>query len=263
MNAHLCDERIRGLLGGTLPDEELVQAEAHLWQCLDCRDALRRWTEPAPDLPPLAAPRSEGAAPPSALPTVPGYEVLGELGRGGMAVVYRARQLRPNRVVALKVLRTGLPADARRRFCAESEALARLQHPGIVQVFEAGEHDGRPYFSLEFCGGGSLARKLAGTPMEPRQAAALVEAVTRAVATAHRAGIVHRDLKPANILLHTASDPLPVDNSAGTPSDKPARGPVLSAVPKVSDFGLAKLLTSGTAESIWSGAVLGTPSYVA
>jgi serine/threonine protein kinase len=263
MSAHLCDERIRRLLGGTLPDDELVQAEAHLWQCLDCRDALRRWTEPTPDLPPLTTPRSEGAAPLPAWPVVPGYEILGELGRGGMAVVYRARQLRPNRVVALKVLRTGLPADARRRFCAESEALARLQHPGIVQVFEAGEHDGRPYFSLEFCGGGSLARKLAGTPMEPRQAAALVEAVTRAVAAAHRAGIVHRDLKPANILLHTAGDPLPVDSSAGTPSDKPARGPVPSAVPKVSDFGLAKLLTSGTAESIWSGAVLGTPSYVA
>jgi len=202
MSTHLCDEQLRRLLGGTLPDDELFQADAHLWQCPDCRDALQRRTEPTPDQPPLAAPRSEGAAPQSALPAVPGYEVLGELGRGGMAVVYQARQLRPNRVVALKVLQTGLPADARRRFGAESEALARLRHPGIVQVYEAGEHDGRPYFSLEFCGGGSLAPKLAGAPMEPRLAAALVEAVARAVGAAHRAGIIHRDLKPANILLH-------------------------------------------------------------
>jgi hypothetical protein len=158
MSTHLCDEQIRRLLGGTLPEDELSQADAHLWQCHDCRDALRQRTEPTPDLPPLAAPRSEGAAPQSALPAVPGYEVLGELGRGGMAVVYQAQQLRPHRVVALKVLHTGLPADARRRFFAESEALALLQHPGIVQVYEAGEQDGRPYFSLEFCGGGSLAR---------------------------------------------------------------------------------------------------------
>jgi serine/threonine protein kinase len=201
MSTHLCDEQIRRLLSGTLPDEELVQAEAHLWSCSDCRDILRRHTEPTPDLPPLSVPGSTGAHPLNALPAVPGYEILGELGRGGMAVVYQARQLRPSRVVALKVLQTGLSADARRRFWAESEALARLQHPGIVQVYEAGEHDGRPYFSLEFCGGGSLARKLASDPMEPPQAAALVEAVARAVAAAHRAGIVHRDLKPANILL--------------------------------------------------------------
>ncbi len=277
MSTHLCDEQIRRLLGATLPDDELLEADTHLWQCPDCRDALQRRTEPTPDLPPLGAPRADGAGPQSALPGVPGYEVLGELGRGGMAVVYQARQLRPNRVVALKVLQTGLPADARRRFGAESEALARLQHPGIVQVYEAGEHDGRPYFSLEFCSGGSLARKLAGAPLEPRQAAALVEAVARAGGAAHRAGIVHRDLKPANILLH------PVHHRGVEDAEKKTKealrfGPRADldrsvpsslclwgeyVVPKITDFGLAKLLTSDTAEPARSVAVLGTPAYVA
>ena len=277
MSTHLSDEQSRRLLGGTLPDDELLQADAHLWQCPDCRDALRRRTEPTPDLPPLAAPRYEGAAPQSALPAVPGYEILGELGRGGMAVVYQARQLRPNRVVALKVLQTGLPADARRRFGAESETLARLRHPGIVQVYEAGEHDDRPYFSLEFCGGGSLARKLAGAPMEPRQAAALVEAVARAVGAAHRAGIVHRDLKPANILLHPVHHKGVEDTESneqealhfglGADLDRSVLSSVRlwgeSVVPKITDFGLAKLLTSDTAEPARSGAVLGTPGYAA
>jgi serine/threonine protein kinase len=265
MSPHLCDEQIHRLLGATLADDELVSAEAHLWQCPDCRDALRRRTEPTPDVPPVAAPRSEGAAPGDALPAVPGYEVLGELGRGGMAVVYQARQLRPNRVVALKVLQTGLPADARRRFGAESETLARLQHPGIVQVYEAGEHDGRPFFSLEFCGGGSLARKLAAAPMEPRQAAALVEAVARAVAAAHRAGIVHRDLKPANILLQMMNDECGMRNEKAGAIQGSSFIIHHSSfiIPKVSDFGLAKLLTSDAAEQTRSGAILGTPSYVA
>jgi serine/threonine protein kinase len=263
MSSHLCDGQIRRLLDATLRDDELVQAEAHLWRCVECRNALRERTEPAPDLPLLAVPLSEGAAQVCALPEVSGYEVLGEVGRGGMAVVYQARQLRPNRMVALMVLQTGLSPDARRRFRAESEALARLQHPGIVQVYEAGEQDGRPYFSLEFCSRGSLARRLAGAPIDPRDAANLVEAVARAVAAAHRAGIVHRDLKPANILLQTPGSPLPVGSSADTPSDKPDVGPVPAAVPKVSDFGLAKLLTGDTSEATRSGGVLGTPSYMA
>src|SRR5580692_282150 len=120
MTPHLSDDQVRRLLSGALPDDQLGPAEAHLWRCADCRDALRRRTEPAPDLPLLAAPRSDDDATLNAAPVVPGYEVLGELGRGGMAVVYQARQLRPKRMVALKVLQTGLPADARRRFRAES-----------------------------------------------------------------------------------------------------------------------------------------------
>jgi len=171
--------------------------------------------------------------------TVPGYELLGELGRGGMGVVYRARQVKANRLVALKMILAGGHAGAAElaRFRTEAEAIARLQHPNIVQVHEVGEHEGKPFFSLEFCGGGSLAQKLNGTPLPAREAAELVEALARAMQAAHARGVIHRDLKPANVLL--AED--------GTP--------------KVTDFGLAKKLDE--AGQTQSGAVLGTPSYMA
>jgi hypothetical protein len=250
MTPHLSDDQARRLLSGALPDSQLGRAEAHLWHCTDCRDALRRRTEPAPELPPLSATGPEGDGPagsPDAPPAVPGYEVLGVLGRGGMGLVWMARHLRPDRTVALKVLRAGLPADAdaRRRFRAEAEALARLQHPGIVQVYEVGEQAGQPYFALEYCAGGSLAAKLAGAPLPPAEAAALLEAVARAVHHAHRQGLVHRDLKPANILLASADWAPP------------------GYAPKVSDFGLARWLTADSTQLTRSGGVLGTPSYAA
>ena len=162
MSTHLCDEQISRLLRGTLPDDELLQADAHLWQCPDCRDALRRRTEPTPDVPPLPEQSSTGAAPRDCLGAVPGYEVLGELGRGGMGVVYRACQVRPGRLVALKMILSGAHANPAelRRFLSEAEAIARLQHPNIVQVYEVGEHQGVPYFSLEYCPRGSLDRVL-------------------------------------------------------------------------------------------------------
>ncbi len=136
-------------------------------------------------------------------PAVPGYEVLGELGRGGMGVVYKARQAGLNRLVALKMILSGLhAAEAERdRFRAEAEAVARLQHPNIVQIYEVGESGGCPFFSLEFVEGGSLADKLDGTPWQPRPAAELVETLARAMHAAHKQGVVHRDLKPANVLL--------------------------------------------------------------
>jgi WD40 repeat protein/serine/threonine protein kinase len=170
---------------------------------------------------------------------VPGYEVLGELGKGGMGIIYRARQVRLNRLVALKMILRAEHAGAedRRRFQAEAEAVARLQHPNIVQVYEVGEHQGLPYFSLELCGGGSLEERLAAGPWEPEPAARLVEALARAVQAAHAAGIVHRDLKPANVLL--AAD--------GTP--------------KITDFGLAKRL--GEAGKTQTGRIMGTPGYMA
>jgi serine/threonine protein kinase len=134
-------------------------------------------------------------------PTLQGYEVLGELGRGGMGVVYKARHLGLNRLVALKMIGAGDFADeaARRRFQREAEAVARLQHPHIVQIHEIGEQHGQPYFSLEYVAGGSLAGQLDGTPWPAARAARLVEVVARAVQAAHQAHLVHRDLKPGNV----------------------------------------------------------------
>src|SRR4051812_37253647 len=131
------------------------------------------------------------------------YELLKELGRGGMGVVYKARQRGLNRLVALKMILAGEYAGAHElaRFSSEAQAVARLQHPHIVQVFEVGEHEGHPYFSLEFCPEGSLDHKLRGNPLPAREAAHLMEVLARAMHAAHRADVVHRDLKPANILL--------------------------------------------------------------
>lgn len=170
---------------------------------------------------------------------IPGFEIQGVLGRGGMGVVYRARQLNLKRVVALKMILAGEHAGQVLidRFRTEAEAIARLQHPNIVQIHEVGEHDGRPYFSLEFCAGGSLEKRSAGAPLPPAKAAALVQTLARAMHVAHQKGVVHRDLKPANVLF----------TEDGTP--------------KITDFGLAKQL--GAAGQTASGAVMGTPSYMA
>src|SRR5262249_44701828 len=138
----------------------------------------------------------------SSLPAVTGYEVLEELGRGGMGVVYKARQLALNRLVALKMIGVwNGEAEQVDRFQAEAEAAARLQHPNIVQIHEIGEHDGLPYMALEYVAGPSLASFLAGAPQLPHAAAELVQTLARAMHTAHQAGVVHRDLKPGNILL--------------------------------------------------------------
>jgi tetratricopeptide (TPR) repeat protein/tRNA A-37 threonylcarbamoyl transferase component Bud32 len=179
------------------------------------------------------------AAPGGGLPRRLGsYEVLEELGRGGMGVVYKARQASLNRTVALKVVLAGSHAgpEALARFLREAETVARLKHPHVVQVYDYGSHDGTPFFSLEFLEGGSLADRLQGQPQPPAPAARMVQTLARAVQAAHDQGIVHRDLKPANVLL--AAD--------GTP--------------KVADFGLAK---QGDAGKTASGEVLGTPSYMA
>src|SRR3954466_1802048 len=137
------------------------------------------------------------------LPEVAGYEVLGLLGRGGMGVVYRARQLGLDRTVALKMILTGLQAGPKdlARFRAEAATLARLQHPNIVQIYDVGEAASRPSFVLEFGAGGSLAQYLQGTPQPVRPAAQLVDTLARAVHAAHASGVIHRDLKPANVLL--------------------------------------------------------------
>jgi tetratricopeptide (TPR) repeat protein len=190
-------------------------------------------------------------------PALPGYDILHELGRGGMGVVYKARQRGLQRLVAVKMVRAGVEAGPRElaRFRTEAEAVARLQHPNIVQIHEVGEADGRPFIVLEFVGS-DLSTYLAGTPQAPRAAAGLVETLARAVAAAHQRGIVHRDLKPTNILL--AGDP-------GSPASRPPLG---GLVPKIADFGLAKLLpgeagTPAPDRYTESGAIVGTPSYMA
>jgi serine/threonine-protein kinase len=142
-------------------------------------------------------------APPLGSPDLPGFEIARELGRGGMGVVYLARERALGRLVAVKVLLSGEFASeaARRRFRTEAESAARLQHPHIVTVHAVGEHAGRPYLVLEYVPGGSLDRRLGGTPLAPRAAADFVRPLADAVEHAHREGIVHRDLKPANVLL--------------------------------------------------------------
>ena len=174
------------------------------------------------------------------MPHVSGYEILGELGRGGMGVVYKARQKKLNRLVALKMVLSGGHAspDVLARFLVEAQAVAALQHPNIVQIYEVGEHDSLPHFSLEFVDGAPLDRALAGKPQKPVDAARLVETLSRAMHFAHNHSILHRDLKPANVLL--TSD----------------------GVPKITDFGLAKKL-EGDSGQTKDGSIMGTPSYMA
>lgn len=181
-----------------------------------------------------------GADASGALPSLPGYEILEVLGRGGMAVVYKARHVSLNRLVAVKMNLAGAHAGPQElaRFRTEAETVARLQHPHIVQVYEIGAHEGRPFMALEFVDG-SLAKRLGGTPRRARQAAQWLEALARAVQYAHEQGIVHRDLKPANVLLSRAG------------------------VLKITDFGMAKLALSRAPGQTQSGAILGTPSYMA
>jgi serine/threonine protein kinase/tetratricopeptide (TPR) repeat protein len=208
----------------------------------DYRDRFPFVSVPAPVTSgdPLATTPEAPAAATTSLPNVPGYELLRELGRGGMGVVYQARQLRLNRLVALKMVLAGehaRPEDLL-RFLAEAEAVAQLQHPHIVQIYEVSQHAGLPFFALEFLDGGSLAQKLQGSPLPAQEAAQLVETLARAMQAAHARGIIHRDLKPANVLL-----------------DQEGR-------PKISDFGLAKRVDAG-AGLTRTGAILGTPSYMA
>jgi serine/threonine-protein kinase len=182
------------------------------------------------------APAADAAA---VLPRIEGYSVEGVLGHGGMGVVYKARHLKLNRTVAIKMVLAGTHAHPTEfaRFLREAKAVAQLRHPGIVQVYDAGDLEGLPYFTLEFVEGGNLGEKLKGTPLLAEQAAGLMVTLAEAVQVAHDAGIVHRDLKPGNILL------------------------TADGAPKVGDFGLARHFGEGEGLTL-SGTRIGTPSYM-
>jgi serine/threonine protein kinase len=206
-------------------------------------------------------------------PVVPGFEVLGELGRGGMGVVYRARQVSLKRLVALKLIRDSALASPqqRARFRIEAEAAARMRHANIVAIYEVGEHQGRPYFAMELVEGPTLDRHLSGRPVPAGQAAELVRALAQAMEHAHGQNVVHRDLKPANILLQNLNHKDHEEHK-----EEIARGVggltascslcslwFTSCVPKITDFGLAKRLDSQSTAWTQEGAVLGTASYMA
>ncbi len=213
----------------------------------ETRSADHLSDSPAPDATPPKWTRNTGAVSTGLTPgesqeypDVPGYEILGVLGHGGMGVVYRARQLKANRLVALKMIRAVEHAtpQERLRFQIETEAVARLQHPHIVQLYEVGEVRGQPYFSLEFCDGGTLTEQLKKKPPSPREAAELIETLARAMHYAHLRGVVHRDLKPGNVLLTT------------------------NGAVKITDFGLAKRIDDEARDVSKSGAIMGTASYM-
>lgn len=172
-------------------------------------------------------------------PQVPGYEIYGELGRGGMGVVYRAKQRGLGRVVALKMIFGGanVPPEIIDRFKLEAQAVAALKHPAIVQVYEVSEFNGAPFFSLEFVDGGPMDRKIDGTPQSPMWTAKILSQLAQAMDYAHQNQILHRDLKPANVLLTKEGDP------------------------KITDFGLAKKMDSDDGQT-QDGSIMGTPSYM-
>jgi eukaryotic-like serine/threonine-protein kinase len=259
------DDYLVGLPGLSVGDAvDLVVAEAALrrerGEILDVAEYQRRFPSLATDLaarfkflPLLATAATVSRVPleaatltasdgarvvgPAVYPTIPEYEILEELGRGGMGVVYKARHLHLKRIDALKIVRGGGPAMGVVRFLAEAEAAAAVDHPHVVRVRHLGEHDGAPFLAMEYLPGGTLADRLRAGVWRPVAAATLVEKLARGVAAAHDQGIVHRDLKPSNVLFDEAGEP------------------------KVADFGLAKRL--GGAGLTQSEAVLGTPAYMA
>jgi serine/threonine protein kinase len=190
------------------------------------------------DLTPLQPQQSTAAA--RDLPSVSGYEILQEVDTGGMGVVYRARHLRFDLPVALKMIRMGAHASAHdlARFHREARAVAALNHPGVVRIYDYGEHNGLPYFSMEWAEGGSLADRLRGGAIQPEEAARLVETLARSMHYVHECGIIHRDLKPANVLL------------------------TADGVTRIADFGLARRLGDDPGLTI-TGMVMGTASYMA
>jgi WD40 repeat protein/serine/threonine protein kinase len=285
----ISESDLQAFLLGELPPRLADTIARHLELCPDCEERVRRWDDLADGAiqalrraaPPRESPSTVdlspgtvelGAdgrtAPTNEMPSPAGFTVLEELGRGALGVVYKARQHHPERVVALKCLLGGAHSglEQRARFLAEADAIARLNHPHIVQVHAAGEYQGLPFLCLEYLGGGTLEEKTGGFPQPPRAAAQLVELLARAVQHAHEHGVIHRDLKPANILLsdegRVTSDEQ--KRAASSPPTPPESSLVTRhwslGTPKISDFGLARF---SRPELTATGAVMGTPSYMA
>jgi serine/threonine protein kinase len=256
-------ERLTRFGQGKLSAADSSAVESHLAGCDPCRQVVAALT-PDPFMTLLRAAAGPPNRPPLRLQS--GYEILGELGRGGMGVVYRARQAALNRTVALKMIRYGPDAGSAAivRFQREAEAVARLHHPNVVQIYEVGEQDGQPYLALELVDGPSLGEKLADGPLLPRDAAELVAALARAVAHAHSRGVIHRDLKPTNVLLGMQSAECRMQNETSGQMPDGSFCILHSAlyIPKITDFGLAKY-AEGSQGVTMSGAVIGTPSYMA
>jgi WD40 repeat protein/serine/threonine protein kinase len=295
---HPTNEELCALTAGQLSDDDLARLSAHLGKCSEC---CRRLDQLASDDPLLAklqrsaagweealvAPaqrrsavhalrRKEDAAarttePPAARVKFPppkqvgDYDILAEVGRGGMGVVYKARHRGLNRLVALKMVLAGdfMSPAQEMRFRFEAELAARVRHTNIVQVYEIGTHDGRPFLALEWVEGGNLASRLDGNPWAPNEAAALIETLARAIHVAHCEGVVHRDLKPANILLAVEGDgpsQKATDPATATPVTRRTQPTTLH--PKITDFGLAQPVEGGQTLT-QSGFLVGTPGYMA
>jgi serine/threonine-protein kinase len=298
---HPSPAQLHQLMAEELPAGERERLEAHVNGCDMCLEQLEAWQRSRPEdvrllaglflhSPPApedtghgtqgaearnGSPATGAALPPADWPSFPGYEIRARVGGGGMGEVYQARHLRTNRVVALK---TVLPANGPRardyqeslaRFRTEAEAVSRLQHPHIVSIYDVGEQDGRPFFTMEWVDGGSLAERLAGTPQAERQSARWVAQLAQAIHYAHQHGVVHRDLKPGNILLAREDaaalcSPLAPRVAAPTRGASGLHKPAAPSpgMPKIIDFGVAKLLDradSPTSPLQW----LGTPEYMA
>ncbi len=239
------DAYLTELHAGRRPDRARWLADhPELAPHLDCLDRLDAMAIPATlawaDDPPTLAPSTDVSSSEFESFADGRYELLGELGRGGMGAVYRARQVALNRTVALKMILAGTMAseDQQKRFESEARAAARVQHPHVVTVYESGRTNGLPYLVMPYVEGESLAVRLRRGPLDVNEAVRLIAAVARAVAALHAAGIVHRDLKPSNVLLDRAGEPY------------------------VTDFGLAKLV-EGDSQVTQSGTILGTPAYMA
>jgi serine/threonine protein kinase len=296
---HPGDETLRALSIGQLSDAELSHVCAHLDVCQEC---CRRIDQLATEDRLLTRLKKRAASSEAVLVTtaqrraavralrrshetrsatetrdleaVPGirvapvqvgdYDILAEVGRGGMGVVYKAQHRGLRRLVALKMVLAGEFASPTQelRFRLEAELAARVQHPNIVQVYEIGSYEGRPFLALEWVEGGSLANRLDGKPWPPGEAAALIETLARAIDVAHGEGVVHRDLKPANIMMQSSE--LRGQKSDGGPASSGSSdlSPLISDLcPKITDFGLAQTIEGGQAMT-QTGYVVGTPGYM-